>query len=41
MRGYKFRKKINVKLPRVETLTKAENTGAQELGPTIPRGRVE
>ena len=36
-RGCKFRVKINAKLPRVETLSQAENTDGQKLEPTIPK----
>ena len=36
-RGCKFRGKINAKLPRVETLTQAENTDGRKLELTIPK----
>ena len=36
-RGCKFRGKIDAKLPRVETLSQAENTDGQKLEPTIPK----
>ena len=35
--GCQFRKKVNAKLPRVETHTQAENTDERELQPTVPK----